>query len=115
MSVGGALARIEREVSAWPGVVAHPHWFGGREFRLGRRELGHVHGDRLIDIPFPTAIGRQIVSEGGAERHHVLPESGWVTVRLRTEEDVDRGIRLLRRSYELARERRPRLIPDKGA
>jgi hypothetical protein len=38
--------RIEREVASWPDVTVEPHRFGGREFRLGRRELGHLHGDR---------------------------------------------------------------------
>jgi len=43
-------------VSAWPGVTAGPHRFGGTELRLGRRELGHVHGSRLADLPFPLLI-----------------------------------------------------------
>lgn len=108
-----ACARIEREVSKWAGVEVHPHRFGGREFRVGRRELGHVHGDALIDIPFPTAIGRQLVVAGEAEAHHVLPASGWVSVRLRGEEDLERGIALLRRAYQSARERRLGLVDGK--
>ncbi len=34
----------------WPGVTAHPHRFGGMEYRLGKRELGHIHGDH----PWPA-------------------------------------------------------------
>lgn len=39
------------QVMSWPGVTAHEHQFGGGEFRLGNRQLGHLHGDRTADIP----------------------------------------------------------------
>src|ERR1044072_568434 len=55
-------ARIAREVGSWDGVTVAPHRFGGVEFRVGRRELGHVHGDRLADLPFPIAILRELVA-----------------------------------------------------
>ena len=80
--------QIAREVASWDGVVAAPHRFGGVEFRLGRRELGHLHGSRLADLPFPLAVRNQLVADGRAERHHILPESGWVSVPIRDEEDV---------------------------
>jgi len=98
--------RIVREASSWPGVEAHPHRFGGTEFRLGRREIGHVHGDHLIDIPLPRRLRDEVVADGRAEPHHVLPESGWVSVRLRKDADVERGLELLRISYDLAKGQR---------
>ena len=96
-------SRIEREVGSWDGVTVAPHRFGGVEFRLGRRELGHLHGDALADLPFPRRIGEMLVETGRAERHHVLPDSGWVTKRIRTEEDVGETIELFRLAYERAR------------
>jgi Luciferase len=91
---------IQREVTSWPGVVAAPHRFGGLEFRVGRRELGHLHGSRLADLPFPIAIRKQLVGSGRAERHHILPESGWVSVRIRNDHDVRTVIDLFRLNYE---------------
>jgi luciferase-like monooxygenase len=91
---------IVREVSAWPGVTAGPHRFGGTELRLGRRELGHVHGNRLADLPFPLLIREQLVAEGKAEPHHVHPESGWVSFFMRDERDVPAVIALFRLNYE---------------
>lgn len=102
MSVPGAGHRIDAAVSAWEGVTAHPHRFGGREYRLGNREIGHVHGDGLVDIPFPTKVRNEIVAAGEAAPHHVLPESGWVSFYIRQPEDAERAIALLRRSYDLA-------------
>ncbi|MGH9952652.1 MAG: luciferase family protein, partial [Nitrososphaeraceae archaeon] len=38
------LKRITDEILSWPNVTAEPHRFGGMEFRLDKRELGHIHG-----------------------------------------------------------------------
>jgi hypothetical protein len=72
------------------------------EYRLGSREIGHMHGDHLLDIPFPKRVRDEIVLAGEAEPHHILPESGWVSFYLRKEADIDRAIGLLKRSYEIA-------------
>jgi hypothetical protein len=42
-------------VMSWPGVTAHDHQFGGVEFRLSNRQLGHLHGNRIADIPLRRA------------------------------------------------------------
>ena len=91
---------IEQAVASWPGVTVAPHRFGGVEFRVGRRELGHLHGNRLADLPFPVRVREQLVAAGRAGPHHVLPESGWVSVRLRRSEDVASVIELFRLNYE---------------
>jgi len=93
-------SRITREVTSWPGVSAAPHRFGGVEFRLGRRELGHQHGDRLADLPFPVRVREQLVEEGRVSPHHVLPDSGWVSFRIRGEADVPEAIALFRLNYD---------------
>ena len=95
-----AATKIAREVASWNGVVAAPHRFGGLEFRVGRRELGHLHGSRLADLPFPVAIRKQLVADGRAERHHILADSGWVSVRIRRDEDVRAVIELFRLNYD---------------
>lgn len=94
--------RIEEAVTAWPGVTAAEHRFGGREFLLGRRELGHLHGDRLADLPFPTRVAAMLVETGRAEPHR-FARGGWVSFPIRTDEDVDAAIELFRLAYERAR------------
>jgi hypothetical protein len=105
MPVAKAAEKIATAMQALPGVTASPHRFGGTEYRLDRREIGHVHGDSLVDIPFTKKIREELVGAGRAERHHILPDSGWVSVFLREPGDVDRAIELLRYSYERARPR----------
>lgn len=104
MPVTGAGHVIFATVASWAEVAHGPHRFGGTEFRLGHREVGHVHGDALVDIPFPLAVRDELVKSGAAEPHHILPQSGWVSVYLRNSGDVERAIQLLRRSYEIALE-----------
>jgi hypothetical protein len=106
MSLKGAQARISEAVTSWPGVTSQPHRFGGVEYRIGRREIGHIHGDQLLDIPFPKKVRDGIVVAGRAQPHHVLPESGWVSFYLRQESDVEQAITLLRESYEIAMKQR---------
>src|SRR5438093_3590193 len=91
---------IEREVASWPGVSVEPHRFGGVEFKVGRRELGHLHGDRLADLPFPVKVRDQLVAAGRARRHHVLPQSGWVSFHIRGADDAAAAIELFRLNYD---------------
>jgi hypothetical protein len=94
------LAQIQEEVASWDGVTAAPHRYGGIEFRVGRRELGHLHGSRLADLPFPVVVRNELIAAGRAERHHVLPNSGWVSVRIRSDADARTVIDLFRLNYE---------------
>ncbi len=102
MTVPGAGEAIHAAVTSWDGISAAPHRFGGTEYTIGRREIGHIHGDRLVDIPFPTRVRNELVQAGRAEPHHILPDSGWVSIFLREPPDVQRAIELLRLSYDIA-------------
>jgi hypothetical protein len=109
MSVFNAQKNITETLLLWEGVSTAPHRFGGVEYLLGTRELGHIHGDHLLDIPFPKKVRDEIVNAGLAEPHHILPETGWVSFYLRAEEDVQKAIALMRRSYEIAtKQKQPR-------
>jgi predicted DNA-binding protein (MmcQ/YjbR family) len=86
----------------WENVQVAPHRFGGVEYRLGSRELGHIHGDHMLDIPFPKKVRDEVVANGQVSPHHLLPETGWVSLYLRQPEDVNTAIELLQRSYQIA-------------
>jgi luciferase-like monooxygenase len=93
---------IIEEVSSWEGVEMGPGRFGAVQFRLGKRELGHLHGDYLADIPFPRALRDRLVAEGKVVPHRPLPDSGWASRHIRSEEDVQAVIELLRMQYDRA-------------
>jgi Family of unknown function (DUF5519) len=95
------LDKVQNEILKWPGVTAEPHRFGGIEFRLNKREMGHIHGNRLADLPFPMKIRNELVNSGRVSPHHVLPQSGWVSYWInRGEEDIPEVIELFRMRYE---------------
>src|SRR5437667_3399823 len=93
---------IERVVAGWEGVSVERHRFGGIEFRVGRRELGHLHGNRLADLPFPVRVREELVRAGKARPHHIHPESGWVSYDIRDATDIPAVIELFRVNYERA-------------
>jgi hypothetical protein len=99
----GSAAKIIETVTAWPGVETAPHRFGGVEFRVGRRELGHLHGDRIADLPFPRRVRDELIAAGRARAHHVLPDSGWLTAPIASPEEVENALELFRMAYERAR------------
>src|SRR5258708_35781593 len=96
----GAGERIRAALLTWPGVSAEPHGFGGIEYRYGRKEMGHVHGDRLADLPFPRKIHDELIAAGRAELHHVLPETGWVSRWISSAEEAADVIALFRINYD---------------
>ncbi len=69
---------IESTVSDWSGIEIEPHDRGGNEFTLDGREIGHIHGDRLVDIPFTKRIRDVLIEEERAEKHHVVPGAIWL-------------------------------------
>ena len=119
MSVKGAQACISDAVTSWPGVTVQPHRFpstvrqdrcGGVEYVIGKREIGNIHGDHLIDVPFPKKIRDQIIAVGRAQPHHILPDTGWISFYLRQEIDVEQAVALLRESYEIAIKQKSKTI-----
>jgi hypothetical protein len=102
--MGIILQEIKNEILSWPGVTAKQYRFGGIEFRLKKREMGHIHGDRLVDLAFPMKTRNELVNSGFVSPHHVLPQSGWVSYWINNgEEDVLSVIRLFRMRYEQLR------------
>ena len=89
---------------SWEGVSSRPHRFGGIEFRFGLRELGHLHGSHLLDLPFPMNVRDELVKSQRAKPHHILPESGWVSFTIQNDEDIHEAVVLLKLSLELARD-----------
>jgi hypothetical protein len=95
------LESIQKEVQSWTFVTAEVNKFGGIEFRLNKREMGHIHGERLVDLPFPMKIRNELVNSGRVSPHHVLPQSGWVSYWINNgEKDVPVVLELFRMRYE---------------
>lgn len=106
--MGAIATRIHDEVSSWEGVETKSHRFGGVEFVMGRIEIGHIHGDKLADLPFPKKVRDELIATGRASVHQPLPNSGWVRKWIGDEEDVEDVVDLFRMNYERVTRRRTR-------
>jgi Family of unknown function (DUF5519) len=93
------LESIRKEILSWPHVTSEPHRYGGMEFRINKREMGHIHGNRLADLPFPMKIRDELVNSRRVSPHHILPKSGWVSYWIKGEEDIPFVIELFKMRY----------------
>jgi hypothetical protein len=93
------VKKLEEIVASWPEISVHPHRFAAREFRFGNAEVGHVHSNGIVDIPFPRSFRDALLEEGLAEEHQWVPNSGWVTFRLGSDKDLQHAVWLMRLSY----------------
>lgn len=62
----GNATTIEQEVLRWPGATSEPGRFGAVAFRYGKREIGHVHRDRIADLHVTPDVREELLSEGRA-------------------------------------------------
>ncbi|HTX30822.1 MAG TPA: luciferase family protein [Solirubrobacteraceae bacterium] len=100
-TAASASEQITAEVTSWPGVEAGPGRRGEFAFRLGRREIGHLHGDHAAHFSFPKPIWRELIRQGRIEPHPVFPGAeGPGARRIRTDGDVAEVIALMRMNYE---------------
>lgn len=98
--IARAIDAIDQTVRAWPGVTQGLHRFGGTEYRLGGYELGHVHGNGLLDMPLTKSLREQLVADGRAKPHHIYPHSGWISFYIHGESDTANALALLHLAYE---------------
>ena len=91
---------IKQAILSWPGVTSNPYQFGGIEFRINKRDMGHIHGEKLADLPFPIEIRKEIIASGKALPHIIYPESMWVSYIIYNEDDIPKIIDLFRLQYE---------------
>lgn len=98
--MNNAAKTIEQEILSWPGTSVEPHRFGGVEFRVNHHEIGHLHGSNMADLPFPVRVRQELVASGRASRHHILPDTGWVSFYIREPGDTERALELFRLNYD---------------
>jgi hypothetical protein len=93
--------RITAEVTSWPGVEAGPGRRGEFAFRVGRRELGHLHGDHAAHFAFPADVWQELRAAGRIVEHPVFPgRVGAAARRIADDADVADVIALMRDNYD---------------
>ena len=93
--------RIIEEVTSWDGVAAGPGRRGELAFKVGPREIGHLHGDHAAHFGFPKQLWGGLFEQGRIDYHPVFPgRPGFGARRIESEADIEDVIALLRLNYE---------------
>lgn len=72
-------------------------------FRVGRRELGHVHGDHTAHFAFPEDVWSALREQKRITEHPVFPgRAGPALRRIEDDADVREVIALMRLNYDRA-------------
>lgn len=90
--------RIIETAAAWPGVETGPHRFDVTEFTVDGREIGHIHGGRVLDINFPKRMKDRLLADRQTNEHR-FAGGGWTTYTVSSSADVEHACWLLRLSY----------------
>ncbi len=92
--------RITDEVISWTGVTAGPGRRGEFAFKVGGREIGHLHGDHAAHFWFPRELWLELFDSGRITHHPVFPgRQGPAARRIAAEHDVADVIDLMRVNY----------------
>jgi Family of unknown function (DUF5519) len=97
------LLTIEREVLTWPGVTSEAGRFGATSFRYGKREIGHIHRDRIADLPVTSEMRERILARGRA-RPHRAGVKGYISYPVEDREDVSAVLEILGWNYDRAKD-----------
>jgi hypothetical protein len=101
-----ASRRITDEVTSWPGVEAGVGRRGEFAFTVGRKEIGHLHGDHAAHFGFPKGVWAGLFEQKRIDYHPVFPgKPGFASRRIENEDDVRDVIELLRLNYDRVIER----------
>jgi Family of unknown function (DUF5519) len=93
--------QITETVTSWPGVEAGPGRRGEFAFRVGGREIGHIHGDHAAHFSFPKQTWHELREQGRIGPHPVFPDSAGLASRaIADEADVRDVIELMRLNYD---------------
>ena len=93
--------QITQEVTSWPAVEAGPGRRGEFSFKVGKREIGHLHGDHAAHFSFPKDVWIELFEQGRIVEHPVFPgKVGPAARRIAGQADVDDVIVLLRLNYD---------------
>jgi hypothetical protein len=96
------ILTIKQEVLRWPGVTSAPGRFGAVAFRYGKREIGHIHRDRIADLPV-TGEMRESILAGGRARPHRAGVKGYISYPIQDQEDVSVVLEILGWNYDRAK------------
>ena len=94
-----AFKKIDSVISLLPNIKKGQHLYGSIEWRYKNKPIGHIHGNRIVDILFPKEIQANLLLDNRVTQNKYVKYG--VSLYLKTNEDIDFAIELLTQSYYL--------------
>jgi hypothetical protein len=93
--------RITDEVTSWPGVEAGTGRRGEWSFKVGRHEIGHLHGNHAAHFFFPKQVWSELHDQGRIDHHPVFPDKvGPASRAIEDDDDVRDVVAMMRLNYD---------------
>ena len=86
-----------------PGISEAAHRFGGTEFQVDGVEFMHSHGPTWLDIRLSRDDQASVLKSGQALPHRFAPQAGWVSLRIKSSQDLANGRKIIQLAYEYAK------------
>ncbi len=95
------MKEFTKLVKQKPNIVCVLHKYGGLQFNLHDIEIGHLHGNGLLDLKLDSSSKQEIMSRYDyVENHHVNVTSNWVSIEIRSSSNLDDLISIFNKAYE---------------
>lgn len=96
-----AFKEIDSVISLLPNIKKGQHLYGSIEWRYKNKSIGHIHGNRIVDILFPKEIQLNLLSDSRITQNKYAKNG--ISIHLKTGKDIDFAIKILTQSYNLVK------------
>lgn len=105
--IGNIANKLINEIQIWEGIEIRPHTFGGFQFKMNGMDIGHIHGDKIVDLPLSSHIQLKIslLKEKNnnnikLSNYHIYPGSKWIVYYLKDDSDISTVLRDFKFQYD---------------
>lgn len=96
-----AFKRIDAAISSLSYISKGRHLYGSIEWRYKNKPIGHIHGNHVVDVPFPKEVQTDLLMNGRVVQNKYAKNG--ISLYLKNSEDIDFAIKLLQQSYNLVK------------
>ena len=93
-----AMDKIQEELNKDTNITISIHKYGGIQFNYKNKELGHIHGNGMVDVLLNKKMKSELIAKKWVQEHHTFKDSGWVTLFLKSDNDIEIAVKVLKMS-----------------
>lgn len=97
----GAFRTIDAVISSLPYIKKGKHLYGSIEWRYKNKPIGHIHGNRIVDILFPKEIQSNLLLDNRVSQNKYAKNG--ISIHLKNKDDIEFAIKVLTDSYNIVK------------